>query len=350
MKFYKSGAPRRKRLGRIFAVLAVLMVIVAGAGFIAVRNVYESNLLPVDSNDQTLISYTVSSGATTNQIAQGLETKGLIKDYRSFVQYVRSNQLDAEIKAGTYKLSKSMSVSDILDIFISGKVAEDLFTIYPGNNISQIKQNLLNTGKYTQQSIDRAFEPELYQGHAALVDLPTGASLEGFLYPDSYQFIDTTKPEDIIRQSLDEMAEALTAEVRAGITNQGLTVYEGIILASIVEREVGAVGVDGQANDNRAKAAQVFISRLNIGMKLQSNATDGYPDNYDTYSIDGLPPEPISNVSISALQAVAKPADTQYLYFVSGSDCVTRFSENEAQHEALKAQFGIAQSEDNCKG
>lgn len=350
MKAYKSGVGKNRRWKRTIVIVLILLALVGIGVVIGVSNYYKNSLQPVNSQSEEEVNFTVGAGMTTAQIAGSLKDKDLIRSSTAFTQYVRSNELAEKFIAGTYKLKKSMSSQEIATVLTEGQVAKDLFTIYPGNNINQIKKLFTEKTHYSQEEIDAAFNPALYEGHPALVDLPAGASLEGFLYPDSYQFIAETTPQDIIAQSLDEMATALTPEIRAGIAKQGLSVYQGIILSSIVEREVGERDSSGQVSDNRNKVAQVFIKRLNTGMMLQSNATDGYPPEYDTYTITGLPPEPISNVSTSSLKAVANPATTGYLYFVSGTDCVTRFSETNEQHEALKSAHGVALPEDGCRG
>lgn len=350
MKPYKLGKGGGRRWGKISILLLVSVIVIAIGGYAMFDNIYRRGLQPVNISATEDIRFTVVSGSTTAQIAERLHEKQLIRAPRSFIQYVRSNELGEKFIAGTYKLRQSMSVTEIVDILTKGSVAEDLFTIYPGSNLDQIKAVFKEDAHFSHEEVEKALNPTLYAGHPALVDLPDGATLEGFLYPDSYQYISETMPQTIIRQSLDEMAEALSPEVRSGIAAQGLSVYQGIILASIVEREVGERDSSGQMSDNRAKVAQVFLKRLREGMKLESNATDDYPPEYDTYSIAGLPPAPISNVSISSLNAVAFPANSDYLFFVAGTDCVTRFSRTNDQHEALKSAHGVARPEDNCRG
>ncbi len=350
MKPYKVGRPSGRRWGKAGLFLLLAMLTVAVGGYFGVKRVYEHNLQAVNPDATETITFTITSGSSTGQIAEGLHDKELIRSSRAFVQYVNSNQLAANFIAGTYRLSQSMSVPDIVTILTEGNVADDLFTIYPGNNLDQIRALFASTTHYSETEVERALNPATYSDHPISKDIPAGATLEGFIYPDSYQFVASTTPETIIRQALDEMAAALTDEIRAGITAKGLSIYEGVTLASIVEREVGDRDITGQPNDNRAKAAQVFLKRLEIGMMLQSNATDNYPAEYDTYSIPALPPGPISNVTVSSLSAVSNPANTNFLYFVSGRDCITRFSENESQHEQLKSQHGVARPEDNCRG
>lgn len=350
MKPYKFGKSSGKRWGKIGLFFLLALLTVSIGGYIGVNRIYKHNLQPVNSAATEKVTFTIASGTSTGQIAQGLRDRQLIRSARAFIQYVNSNQLAERFIAGTYRLSQAMSVPDMVKILTDGEVADDLFTIYPGNSLEQIKTLFAANTHFSEAEINQALDRSQYADHPLMADLPAGASLEGFIYPDSYQFISGTMPQTIVRQALDEMAAALTEEIRAGIASQGLSVYEGVILASIVEREVGDRDVNGQPNDNRAKAAQVFLKRLSVGMKLQSNATDNYPAEYDTYSIDGLPPAPISNVSTSSLQAVAHPAATDFLYFVAGTDCITRFSASLEQHEALKSQHGIARPEDNCRG
>ncbi len=350
MKPYKLGRGSGRRWGKISLFLLLAVVTAAVGGYIGVKRIYEHNLQPVNPNSTEQVTFTVSSGESSAQIGEELEEKQLIRSSRAFKQYVRNNELGQNFIAGTYKLSQSMSVQDITKVLTEGDVAEDLFTIYPGNNLDQIKRLFLDNTHYSEAEIDKALDRSQYNDHPVVAEIPAGKSLEGFLYPDSYQFVAGTTPQTIISQSLDEMGEALTAEIRQGFTNQGLSLYEGVTLASIVEREVGARDINGRVNNNRSQAAQVFLKRLSIGMMLQSNATDGYPAEYDTYSIPGLPPSPIGSVTTSSLSAVAQPSDTNYLYFVSGTDCITRFSESEAQHEQLKSIHGIAKPEDNCRG
>ena len=169
-------------------------------------------------------------------------------------------------------------------------------------------------------------------------------SLEGYLYPETFHRTATTSPEEIIKQSLDEMQKHLTPDLRAAIVRQGLTVHDGIKLASIIEQEVSNP-------EDKKVVAQVFLKRLREGIALESDPTalygavkDGaepslqYDSPYNTYNNRGLTPTPISNVSQSSLEAVAHPANTDYLYFVAGDDGKTYFSRTLSEHEALTEQ------------
>ena len=237
-----------------------------------------------------------------------------------------------------------MSIADIVNTITGGKVATDLFTILPAQRLDQIQAAFVKAG-FTDAIVNAAFNADQYSTHPALTDKPKGSSLEGYLYPESFQRTADTTPETIIKASLDEMAKALSPDVRAGIAKQGLTVHQGVILASIVEKEANS-------SADRTKVAQVFLKRIKINMMLGSDVTAYYGADisglvhsvltdtaYNTRIHSGLPPSPIGNVSVSSLKAVAAPASTDFLYFVAGDDGTIYFSNTIKEHEALTAQY-----------
>lgn len=340
--------PKRFRPKRRFPWLKALVIAVAAVALLAVAagalayGMYTNGIKPVNSNDDTVQTVVIPEGATLGEIADQLKQDGLIRNTWAFRWYASRHGVRNALQAGTYDFTPSQSTAQIIAQLSHGKVTTGLVTILPGRRLSSIRDSLISYG-FSENEVDAALNPALYAGHPALIDKPLGASLEGYLYPESFHRTGTTSVQTIIGWSLDEMAEVLTPDIRAGILAQGLSVHEGIILASIVGREVG----DGNPDD-RPRVAQVFLKRLQLGMKLQSNTTDNYPADYDTYAIAGLPPGPLSNVTKSALAAVAAPANTNYLYFVTGRDCVTRFGATLAEHEAFIQQHGVARAEDHC--
>ncbi len=340
MKFRR--ADRRTR-ARFFTGVVIAVVILIIGGVIMARNHYYDSLKSVSAS-QTTVTVTIPSGSSLEQVADILENAKVIRKAWSFKQYVLSKDLENLIQAGTYAIKPSQDVAEIVEIITEGRVASNLVTIKPAQRIDQIEQSLVNSG-FTPDSVVEALKPQKYAGHPALVDKPAEASLEGYLYPESFLRTAETTPEQIIRASLDEMQKRLTPDIRAAFAEQGLGVHRAITLASIVEREVPAGG-------ERAQVAQVFLKRLAIGMRLESDATASYGailagaeptlsynSPYNTYRNDGLPPGPISNVSESSLAAVANPASTDWTYFVSGDDGVTHFSKTLAEHEALTAKY-----------
>lgn len=327
---------------RIFIVATVLVLLLV-LGVIFIRKSYTDNLRPVSQINNAHV-VTVEPGSTTAEIADVLKAKNVIRSDWAFEWYVRNHQLRDQLKAGTYVVYESQSVPEIVNALVDGKVASDLVTILPGKRLDEIKAALIEYG-FDEKAVGSALEPGQYSNHPALTDKPEGASLEGYLYPESFQKTAESTPLQIVKQSLDQMQLRLTPELRQAFSEQGLTVHQAVILASIVEREV--------ANErDRAQAAQVFLKRYREDISLGSDPTafygaiiDGekpsvnYDSPYNTRLHKGLPPGPISNMSEGALKAVAFPAQTDWLYFVSGDDGRTHFSKTLEEHEALTEKY-----------
>jgi len=304
---------------------------------------YNQNLKPV-STSTAARTVTVAAGATPSQIANLLHDQKLIRNAWTFDAYVRHEGVGGDLQAGTYSLSASQGVPAIVSQLTHGKVTTELVAILPGQRLDQIHKSLVNNG-FSEADVTAALRPNTYENNAALVDKPSGNSLEGYLYPDSFQRTTATSVSTIIQESIAEMQSHLTPDIRAAFAKEGLSTYQGIILASIVEQEVS-----NQAD--RAQAAQVFLKRLSINMPLGSDVTAlygsrlagqgdslGYDTPYNTRIHTGLPPAPISNVDSSTLQAAAHPANTDWLYFVAGDDGATHFSRTLEEHDALTRQY-----------
>lgn len=340
MKYSRGESSKN---GFRFLIVFLIVVIVLGAGGVYVARRYYFNSLQAMSSSQKTIAVTIPLGSSLADVADILHQKELIRNTWAFKQYVRNQALQDSIQAGTYAIKPSQDVAAIVAILTEGKVESNLVTIMPGQRIDQVQQTFINAG-FAPDAVEAAFNPENYAAHPALVDKPVEASLEGYLYPESFQKTAETTPNQIIESSLDEMAARLTPQLRAAFAAQGLSVHRAITLASIVEREV-------PEGEDRPIVAQVFLKRLTSGMRLESDATASYgailnneepsltyDSDYNTYYRDGLPPGPISNVTESALQAVASPAPTDWLYFVSGDDGNTYFSKTLKEHEAYTEQ------------
>lgn len=327
---------RRKRLLVVFVAIVLALVLAT----IGVRSAYYNNLKPVSQNSSSQ-EITIPEGASVDTIIKILKDNDLIKSAWAFRLYVYGQDAASVLQAGTYALSQNMSVNEIVSIISHGKVVTNLMTILPGKSIMQLKEAFVNAG-FSQSDVDQAFDASTYSGVPVLVDKPVSASLEGFLFPDSYQKSGNTNPRNIIMAALEEMQLYLTPDVRQKFANQGLSTYQGLILASMVEKEA-------DSQEDRNQIAQVFLSRLRADMKLGSDVTAfygaelagvepsvNYDSAYNTRLHAGLPPTPISTVSESSLKAVANPASTDWLYFVAGDDHKVYFSKTLEDHEALK--------------
>lgn len=339
---HKKGSTMNQRKKVVLTVMVLAAIVIVGTAVI-VRTAYQNNLKPLSSSNIG-IAVTIDPGTSPSLAAQLLKDKGVIRSDWAMEWYIRNHNLGDKLQAGTYLFRPSQSVPQIVNQIAEGKIATNLVTILPGRRLNQIKKDLIKDG-FRPGEVESALSPGQYASNPALADKPNGASLEGYLYPESFQKDANTSAKQIIEQSLDEMAAHLTPEIREAFNKQGLTVHQGVILASIVEQEV--------SNDSdRATVAQVFYKRLKEGMPLGSDVTAYYGSTlagrassvtydspYNTRLHKGLPPGPISNVSDSSLKAVAYPAHTDWLYFVTGDNGKTYFSKTLQEHETLTKQY-----------
>ncbi|HEX5744214.1 MAG TPA: endolytic transglycosylase MltG [Candidatus Saccharimonadales bacterium] len=340
----RYGARKKRRTPRRIWILLAVMVVLAVGGAVIARQRYYSYLEPLSRN-QTSQIFVVSPGNSVKEIADNLQTARLIRSSWAFQLYVQRNDQAKLLQAGTYALSPSQSIPDIATTLSRGKVATKLVTILPGRRIDQVRADLINSG-FSPSAVDRALEPHRYSDLPALADKPKSVrTLEGLLWPESYQKQPNTDPSVIVRESLIAMGKHLTPDVRAGFAKEGLTTYQGITLASIIEQEVSKPG-------DRAKVAQVFLSRIKSGSPLEADSTArygsiaaglapnlNYDSPYNTYLHKGWPPSPISTVSEGSLHAALHPSKTHWLYFVSGDDGTTYFSTNLQDHEANTRKY-----------
>ncbi len=218
------------------------------------------------------------------------------------------------------------------------------FTIKPGETIFDVKKSLIEVG-YTEAEVEKAFNANY--DFSFLKERPEGASLEGFLYGETHEFYKDATVEEILEVFLTGMDEVIKAnDLETKYAEQGLSLYEGITLASVIQKEA--------PSPEQPTVAQVFLMRMDYGMKLGSDVTVSYAidivdperttytDNqtallidscYNTRLYAGLPCGPISNPGLSALLAVAYPSDTAYLYFLTGDDGLMYYSYTEAEHQ-----------------
>ena len=218
--------------------LIVCMVVVglfAGTAGAAVWY-YHRSLGPLQANGSSK-EITIPTGATVAQIADQLEKEQLIRNAWAFNYYVKLKHGEQYLMAGTYVFSPSQSVPSIISQLTHGKVATKLVVILPGQRIDQIRRSLIDQG-FRESEVDAALQPAQYENLAILADKPSGASLEGYLYPESFERSTSTTATDIIKQSLSQMDRHLTTAIKQGFADQGLTTYQGLIVASIVEKEV----------------------------------------------------------------------------------------------------------------
>lgn len=324
-----------------------LLLIVAGIGILGsviVRYQYDAALKPVSANQTTQL-FTVEEGNSVKLIAANLEKAHLIRSAWALELYAHSKELATKLQAGTYALSPSEGTPLIVSTLIKGKTSSRLITILPGRRIDQIRADLINDG-FAPIDADTALNPAQYSDLPVLSFKPANVNtLEGLLWPDSFQKDNNTTAGDIVRESLQETGQHLGTDVQAAFAAEGLSTYRGLILTSIITQEVGKPA-------DQAQVAQVFLGRLKSGMMLGSDVTANYgaiaagrqpsltyDSPYNTLIHTGLPPTPISNVTLRALNAATHPANTSWVYFVAGDDGTTYFSNSLQEHQALTQKY-----------
>ena len=346
MSHYKTSdySRRKSRVPRRVWWLLITLILILVAGVFVVRHVYNNDLQPVSASQTTQI-FTVSSGDSVKTIANNLQSAHLIRSAWAMQLYVHSKELAAQLQAGTYAFSPSEGTVSLVTTLTKGKVTTRLVTILPGRRIDQLRADLINDG-YSPTAVDQALNPAQYADLPVLAFKPAGVNtLEGLLWPDSFDKDQDTPPSYIIRESLTEMGKHLTSDVQAAFAAEGRTTYQGLTLTSIVEQEVSKPA-------DQPQVAQVFLSRLKSNATLGSDVTAdygaiaagkspslSYDSPYNTLIHTGLPPTPISTISTSALAATTHPAATSWLYFVTGDDGTTYFSTTLQQHQQQTQQY-----------
>lgn len=331
-----APAPKKKRHTARWILVGVITAIIMVVGGLGLW--YELSLRPVNAQDTSRTKVTVSEGMTPSAIGKLLADNKLIRSQYVFDVYTRMTNTRSKLQAGSYRLSPSESVQSIVNDLVAGKIDEFSLTFLPGATVQEDKDALVKSG-YEKASVDAAFS-KTYD-HPLFATRPTGADLEGYIYGETYKFSGDASVEQILTTAFDEYYRVIKEnKLVDGFKQQGLTLYQGITLASIVQREV-------PNTDDQRQVAQIFLSRLRMNMPLGSDVTYHYAAKklgvepspslespYNTRIHAGLPPGPIATPGLSALKAVAHPASGDYLYFLSGDDDKTYYAKTEQEHQA----------------
>ena len=333
----------------ITIVLAILVLIIIAACIAATW--YRNNLQAVDPESSELIDFAISEGSATAQVAQNLEDKGIIRSALAFRIYMKLEAKDKNLKAGSYQLSKDLPVSELVTMFNKGALAKTFrLTFLPGGTLAAARERLQNAG-YSDDEITAAFEKQY--DHPLLASKPAGISLEGFIYGDTYEYYVGASVSDVLTKTFDKMYEDIKANnLEAEFTANGLNLYEGITLASIIQGEAGSL------SDDMPKVSQIFYNRLKAQSPLGSDVVIGYAADqlnpnrsktdmsylntincpWNSRKCTGLPPTPVNNPGLNALKAAAEPDANYsgYWYFLTGDDGKMYYARTAAEHEANK--------------
>jgi len=298
--------------------------------------------------------FVVEKGENFVRLAKRLHANGIIQNERVFRWYVNIVGSRKSLRRGEFLLQEGMSIREVLLVLTEGKPVEHKFTVPEGHNIYQIAQNLEQANLVSSASdfLNAVKSPEL------IAQIPTftegqkrPASIEGYIYPDTYHLQKVFSAKEIATimfSRFKEIYKQLAPEFSSAehVRNLGMSAHDVITLASIVEKETGAAV-------ERPLIASVFINRLYKKMRLQTDPTiiygildrDGRFDGnirrrdisaataYNTYAMHGLPPGPIANPGMNAIQAVLNPAQSDYFFFVSRNNGTHIFSKNFREHQ-----------------
>ncbi|MEA1937191.1 MAG: endolytic transglycosylase MltG [Patescibacteria group bacterium] len=339
----------KKKIILSISILVFAMFIISVAGFVYLQ--YRINE-PYNLSSNIKKEFTIKSGESVQEIATDLEDRNLINDPDLFKFYVWQKKIGGKLQAGSYELSPSMSIPEIANLFIGGKIKsnEISITIPEGFSNQEIdkrlaENSLIEKGDFINFSEVNNLDLSKYK---FLRDKPVNARLQGYFFPDTYQYYGDSSVEDIVKKMLDNFDRKISQELREEIKKQNKSIFETLILASIIEKEAGFT-------EDMGKVSSVFHNRLEIDYLLESDATINYitesgrsqstyedlqiDSPYNTYKYAGLPPTPICNPGLNAIKAAIYPEETNYFFFLTSSDRKAIFSKTYEEHLKNKSKY-----------
>ena len=286
---------------------------------------------PVDSSGQ-MATFRITQGEGSSAVADDLEAKHLIRSSLAFKVFLKFHGLVGKIEAGDFQLSPAMSTEKIIEVLSNGEKEGVSVTLLEG---------------WRDEEEAAALNEKLGIKDAEFMDL----AKQGYMFPDTYQFAKDVTAEEVVQTLRQNFDTKYTPELQSKIEKLGLTPEQGVILASIVEREARSAGV-------KQMVASILLKRLNMGMALDADATIQYALGYseqeknwwrkdittddlqidspfNTYTHVGLPPTPISNPGLVSIQAVADAdPSTPYLYYYHDAEGNSYYEKTLDQHNA----------------
>lgn len=339
--------PRRRGGGlRVFGIGVLVVLLLLGGGSLAGYAYYNGQVHGVRRAGQPSVTINIPPGTSTSGIADILESRGVIGSRLVFQAYVRLNNF--QLEAGPYTIPGDTSLADVVALLSHNQGAAAVtVTIPEGYTARQIGALMASKGLFGADAFLAAtrqpHQEDFLAGHDPLL------GLDGYLFPDTYQFSIKATAEDVVKVFLRRFGEKLTPDLRAKAP-PGVTLAQAVAMASIVEREAFF-------DKDRAAVAGVFYNRLAAGMPLQSDATVAYAKGqggaditeadkkidspYNTYLHAGLPPGGISNPGLASLQAAFQPMKTDYLFYLTDKDGHAHFSKTYAQHQQCQVNLSV---------
>jgi UPF0755 protein len=330
----------------------IILIIIIFVGYL-VYNYYSFLNSSAGTGESDIFVIETGEGART--IAKNLQEKSIINNENYFYYYLRLNKLSSKILAGDYELSPQMSPRKIAKVITSGQTVsrEKTIKIIEGWRISDIddylSKNTYPRGTFTKLASTKNNFDDYREELSFLNLLPANSGLEGFMFPDTYRVYQDATVDDIAFKMLTNFETKISPELRAEILRQGKTLYEIVTMASLIEKEV-------RSEEDMKLVSGIFWNRINIGQALESCATLAFIlgedkpqysvedteiiNPYNTYQNPGLPPGPISNPGLKAIEAAIYPTPSDYYFFLSRFDNgETVFSKTYEEHLRNKAKY-----------
>ncbi len=293
------------------------------------------------------IQIKIREGISTAEIAERLAEKGVIKSSLKFRILARLRGYDDKLRPGSYTFTADMEDDEVFTKLLNGEKRLVKFTIPEGFGVKEIAERLVNLDLVDKEEFLKAaadFTPYDYMRKRENVFF----AAEGFLFPETYAVESDVEIDEILKLMAGTLDDRLTPEMRKNAEKMGLSIYDLITLASLVEREV-------RFPEDRPIVAQVLLKRLKLNMPLQTDATLQYlmdtpkeevsiedtriDSPYNTYQHIGLPPGPIANPGMAAITAVLHPSETEYLYFVADRRGHNHYSQTYEEHLELVNKY-----------
>jgi UPF0755 protein len=321
------------RLVKVLTALALIViagfVIVGGASYLgrqvglAIGDDNDGSDTPVNVVPGQEVTIDIPSGSSAQEIGAILAANGVVQSALEFEVAVRNSDAAADLKAGTYRMTTLMDPNEVVAVLVVGPVA-DVYrvTVIEGLRVEEILTSLSETTgiQYSE------FEEALLSGDVTSSLIPDADSLtdwEGLLFPDTYEFARSASATSILQRLASTMEQRVDSIDWTAVESLGFTVYEGLIIASLIETEV-------LLDIERPVVSSVLHNRLELGMKLDIDATVLYAvgsrdiadfnreidSPYNTYLVNGLPPTPIASPGRASLEAAANPDETDFLFYV----------------------------------
>ncbi|MDX2469311.1 MAG: endolytic transglycosylase MltG [SAR324 cluster bacterium] len=321
----------------LLSLFSALVFVISGVGLL---------YLPYGGARPDHVKFTVKSGQSNSAIARNLEKKNLIASSTLFKIAVRLMGKTQALKSGQYKVEGNISIIGLIGILEKGKEVLISVTIPEGYRMTEIfallkSKGYQNSGRYMKWATDKSFIDRL--------KIPVKVNmLEGILFPDTYNFPKGASEKLILKTMVANFKKRIPKDFKVKAQRAGLSYYQAITLASIVEKETGRAA-------ERPTISSVFHNRMAIKMKLQTDPTVIYgiknyagrirskhlkmPHPYNTYVIRGLPPTPIASPGMMSLMAAVDPKKTKFLYFVARGDGTHEFTTNFKDHDKAVTKY-----------